>query len=575
MNTQDAYTPEMLVKNKRRFRIPLYQRPFAWEAEQVQGFLNDLLQCFNGHAESPYYIGVVSVAHPAVGVDGALDLIDGQQRVTTLALIGRVAKEHAGCWNEFFTRLPIEFYGRKADREFMEGNDRAECNPRMTEAVREIRAFFDSGKLKSRKDFSEYIYRQAAFFISEMPASYSLLDKNQQFVRMNNRGRQLEKHEILKVKLLSKLDSATEQAEAFRVWNEMVACLAGINDAAEKLPGAEASTLADLIAGSNASGPVGMGAGEPLYTAIVNVPEFLLIALARFRPDAVGPRAFDKDRLLENFADLIKGQGREAGEFAKCLKDQTDLLRDCFVFKGKEGEYKFLSRDPGGSPPFGTEDVLERSRLIMAQSFLHVSTEPHHWLIPAFDWLAEQRAGQGNKPPRVTAAEFVRQLEGIDQRLVPEPNAPACGERKRVLSSSKPEAMVYGNISHYWFYRLDYELWKEYHLSKDHGLWGTLLDPQVKDLIRKFRFRPCGSVEHIKPQHAMDAGEEDPAEHSFGNLALISGSRNSKFSNNPPDGKKAIILGSQDPYTESLKMVHFLWCDSNPSTHGKKMCEIL
>jgi len=98
------------------------------------------------------------------------------------------------------------------------------------------------------------------------------------------------------------------------------------------------------------------------------------------------------------------------------------------------------------------------------------------------------------------------------------------------------------------------------------------LDEGGKKLIRDFRFRSCGSVEHINPQKTMDAATCAEPDHSIGNLALISGSRNAKFSNNPPDGKKAIILQS---YAESLKMLHFLWCDSDAQKEGDVMHKIL
>ena len=207
--------------------------------------------------------------------------------------------------------------------------------------------------------------------------------------------------------------------------------------------------------------------------------------------------------------------------------------------------------------------------LIAVQSFLHVSTEPHHWLVSAFDWC------EGNsKNGKINAIDLVKALEDIDNNLIHD-------ETRRLSPIQTLNTMRYDKaISYYWFYRLDYELLKLYWNENKHSdLWCNIRnagsDDVVRKLIRDFRFRQCGSVEHIKPQHKMEGNPDIPADHSFGNLALISASRNSKFSNVHPDGKKGIILETQSPYTESLKMAHFLWLNQNIEQEGEMMHEIL
>jgi hypothetical protein len=68
------------------YAVPDYQREYVWEAEQVEQLLTDINAELAGNdpATSPeYFIGSIVVCP---GGDGVLELIDGQQRMTTLFL---------------------------------------------------------------------------------------------------------------------------------------------------------------------------------------------------------------------------------------------------------------------------------------------------------------------------------------------------------------------------------------------------------------------------------------------------------------------------------------------------------
>ena len=70
------------------YAVPDYQREYVWETEQVEQLLDDVNSALidgNGSQEAPeYFIGSIVVC-PANG--SVFDLIDGQQRMTTLFLI--------------------------------------------------------------------------------------------------------------------------------------------------------------------------------------------------------------------------------------------------------------------------------------------------------------------------------------------------------------------------------------------------------------------------------------------------------------------------------------------------------
>ena len=64
------------------FHVPAYQRPYCWEKKNVLGLLNDIAKWQAMHKGQLYHIGTVVLKND----DGTYDIIDGQQRLITLAL---------------------------------------------------------------------------------------------------------------------------------------------------------------------------------------------------------------------------------------------------------------------------------------------------------------------------------------------------------------------------------------------------------------------------------------------------------------------------------------------------------
>ncbi len=69
-----------------KFIIPEYQRPYAWTDEEVQTLFDDLIEYKQDQINSPYFLGtIVSYTNS----DKEQEIIDGQQRITTLCLLLR------------------------------------------------------------------------------------------------------------------------------------------------------------------------------------------------------------------------------------------------------------------------------------------------------------------------------------------------------------------------------------------------------------------------------------------------------------------------------------------------------
>lgn len=91
--TAKPVTLAEVLSNGRRYIVPPFQRDYAWEAPQWQELWDDimLLATAGEHEEASHYLGAI-VLQP---VDGARQIVDGQQRLVTLsvlalAVIGRI-----------------------------------------------------------------------------------------------------------------------------------------------------------------------------------------------------------------------------------------------------------------------------------------------------------------------------------------------------------------------------------------------------------------------------------------------------------------------------------------------------
>ena len=72
------------------FIVPDYQRPYSWENEQVEALWDDIYDAMNNGDES-YFLGPVILTGP--DLDGRFQVVDGQQRLTTLTILFCVLRD--------------------------------------------------------------------------------------------------------------------------------------------------------------------------------------------------------------------------------------------------------------------------------------------------------------------------------------------------------------------------------------------------------------------------------------------------------------------------------------------------
>ncbi|MDH3006746.1 DUF262 domain-containing protein [Gordonia alkanivorans] len=73
------------------FRIPEYQRPYSRKPEHALQLLDDLGEALDEPGDEPYFLGsIVLVKRPEAA---QADVIDGQQRLTTLTILLSVLRD--------------------------------------------------------------------------------------------------------------------------------------------------------------------------------------------------------------------------------------------------------------------------------------------------------------------------------------------------------------------------------------------------------------------------------------------------------------------------------------------------
>ena len=205
-----------------KYIVPLYQRNFAWRQDQIEQLLQDVYEAYKAYKENNkgnYFIGSLVVLKRS---NGDFEVIDGQQRLTTLSLITKII----GINDE-----PRLYYDSRPEvEEFFKAfykSEKAECHIDYPQTfhLRNAIDYIKEAKLDVKEnsktinsiedDFKSYFANNVILVRVEIPQD---TDVASYFEIMNNRGEQLQKHEILKSLMMSKIDDRKRQEFAL-IWD--------------------------------------------------------------------------------------------------------------------------------------------------------------------------------------------------------------------------------------------------------------------------------------------------------------------------------------------------------------------
>jgi hypothetical protein len=605
-----------------RYRVPIYQRAYAWTADEIETLVSDIRDARIADPTGRYFVGAL-VLHTERDPDDhteLLDIVDGQQRLTTITIMlthPTVRQRFADAVDlpTIDPRL-IGFEGRPAasrDLARIAGARNADELERLDDdgiraAARLVGALVDRGELEAA-DIA-HLLDHVQLVRTLLPAR---TDLNHYFEIMNSRGEQLEKHEIVKARLMERLDTDTDRRtfaalwdicsdltkhvqaltpKAARTtlfgetWNRRTA--AGFAQLGEALDAAREPAQARSILAILAADPPSVartGATDdddetPRYGAIIDFPNFLLqvLRLHVSVSGVSGAREADGDEvslddktLVEQFERVFDGRGPEAVKrFAEELLEtrflfdnyviRTDSVRDStdddsnwVIHRAhKVGE----GRTQKVSPVAAFGDTIEHQRVLMLQAMYQVVDSRRAYKEFLHVILRELRQ-QWRASTEIDAQVLIATLEDA-----------AAQRAARAVESGVDTGTA---VQHFLFTYLDYLLWKQYVVD------GELAPEGVKPA--EFRFQYRKSVEHFYPVQP----ERDPLPshvvNRFGNLCLMGRDENARRSNLMPTAKIRQYLSGDQSLKFQLMASDATaadeWGEAQIERHGRLMLDLI
>jgi len=78
---------ELLTED--HYRVPIYQRNYAWGEEEIRQLIDDLLDAATDEMTNEYFLGNIVVSASRGSAESPFSVVDGQQSLTTLHLLLR------------------------------------------------------------------------------------------------------------------------------------------------------------------------------------------------------------------------------------------------------------------------------------------------------------------------------------------------------------------------------------------------------------------------------------------------------------------------------------------------------
>ena len=191
-----------------KYIIPLYQRNYAWGQEHIEQLIQDIYEAHTKNPNGNYYIGSLVVLRRH---NGDFEVIDGQQRLTTLSLLTKtlgitnipvLSYESRPEVEEFFA----EFY-QSQNATWKTEKPQTHYLREAVECIKSTNIFTETNEITFDKwsgEIKDYLENNVILVRVEIPED---IDVANYFEIMNNRGEQLQKHEIFKAVLMGGLEA--------------------------------------------------------------------------------------------------------------------------------------------------------------------------------------------------------------------------------------------------------------------------------------------------------------------------------------------------------------------------------
>ena len=622
-------------ENKCNYIIPIYQRNYAWGDDEISSLLQDIKNACekNKEQDKNYYIGSLVVYRRD---NGDFEVIDGQQRLTTLTLI----MHHLGK----LSFRNVSFEHREESEQALSNLNSEKLPSNFSQALKTIKKIIDEwGNNKDK--IVKFLLDKVEIIRTEVPEG---TDLNHYFEIMNTRGEQLEKHEILKARLMKVLPTPIEQSLFAKIWDscsdmsryvvmgfdsELREVILGgdwrkargffktiLNENSEKPenPREPKNSIVELI---NAEVKIekkeqSQDKYDGEFTSVIDFPNFLMhvlrIYLEMFDKCKYSTQndpcnvSLDEKLLLKSFEGKFEEKPKKVRIFiytllvCRYLFDlyviKSNMIRTDYenwslwkIVKRKSSYYyKNVFGDDGldKNDDEALNDADPTKKALMLLSMFHVSNPSRiykNWLYAVLRWLFKNK-------DNITPDNYVDFLEDLCDKFYFGNNCQEkditdiiLGKEKIDFSSNNKKWNDGVLVPNFVFNRLDYQLWKLFQeqeqeqkveILSENDKWLTIKNKEA--IWKKFRFTFRSSVEHHYPQHPSVGDELESGLNDFGNLYLLSQSKNSSLGNSSPEEKKKHYRNNEyDSLKQAIMMNYNEWSEREIEEHGKEMLEIL
>lgn len=574
-NTVEILNVEQIFNS--RYVVPLYQRNFAWGEEQICQLLQDINESIKVK-DQQYFIGsLVTIRRQ----DDSFEVIDGQQRLTILALLSYVL--------QFKVKTEIHYDSRPEVERFLQslasGVDASGSDPstsHFSDAIGTIKE--EISKIENKDTFRDYVLNNVCLVREIMPGD---TDVAAYFEIMNNRGEQLQEHEIVKGILLGKLkDNPKLSKVCASIWDacsqmdervqksfdtNIRKALFGedydsftLNDSNFKeyllsIDSDEIITeglnLDEILNGKAPEKSNNKSEEEDIPEAdreesIIDFPNFLMHVMKLYYNDKIkGNKEIDEIRLHDKYLlktfRLIEADIDATEFFYRLLKCRT--VFDRYIVKAnfvsdndEEGrEWSLLkpnkytdTRRNRSQLKFRNTFEKKQDMIIKAVSCIqvcHPSKYYKNYLQTLLGWFKDRNSIDISEDEYLAGLNhfIYDNLKNLSKYFEPEGYKPDCQG-----TSTSHAALDY----------IDYIIWnikaRNLTINGEEQEWSMISG------LKDFRFQYWNSVEHHYPQKRKEElaqeGVDDFLLNCLGNIFLIGKSTNSRLSDKNPEDKAAL-----------------------------------
>lgn len=601
------------IFKQEHFIVPIYQRNFSWGETQITQLIEDIESAVNLSEEAEdYFLGNLILNKKKKLLEGygyiqINEVIDGQQRLTTLYLLEKYLKLD---FKEDALRFEARIKSNQTLNIIYRDEDPTDKGFVPSEEIltgyKIIKNYFETEKID--EDTFKKKLNKVYLILVQVPKR---IDLNHYFEIMNTRGEQLEVHEIAKAKILEKLrDDDTDKDDQklaaniwdacsnmnnyvqmnFNIdvrnkifdenWNNLKENILSFDDLKETIKTGKTQddedimqkrTLKDRIENRKISivdntNNNSIEDESERFDSIISFPNFLLQLNAVIKNSVDEETSLDDKYFLSNL-EWIWEKDEDAKVKEKVKKFIFQLLKVRVIFDRIiiKREYVSEYRDEGkwslqrmqrnqkydSAYYVATLEEKDNKTLRALQSALRITyTSPKtmHWITLVIKNIINN--GKNEK-------EIITVLENYCREKIKESNYQS-------KSGFEIERIV--------FSYLDYLLYRDGYSYNNEIFITPASDWQ-------FQFRK--SIEHFYPQNPIGTEKWDD-EHldSFGNLALITVSGNSLISNRIPEEKAKV----KNIISQSLKLKIMAditndsttkWNKEESENHKKEMFKII